>query len=95
MSGTHTVSGHTHHQGVAAVTDYTGCRLGIQLGTMAEPNQPTFDYAEDAPKNWSSGFALLSIKKNWLLQPEFVRIHSQHEAGEYEWRGEIHKVDLE
>ena len=95
MSGVHTVSGHTHHQECKPLTDFTGTRLGIQLGTMAEPNQPTFDYAEDAPKNWSSGFALLSIKKNWLLQPEFVRVHSQHEAGEYEWRGEIHKVDLE
>jgi len=95
MSGTHTVSGHTHHQEAKPFSDYTGTRLGIQLGTMAEPHQPTFDYAEDAPKNWSSGFAVLSIKNNFLLQPEFVRVHSRHEVGEYEWRGEIHRVDYE
>jgi predicted phosphodiesterase len=95
MSGTHTVSGHTHHQEAKPFSDYTGTRLGIQLGTMAEPNQPTFDYTEDSPKNWSSGFAVLSIKNNYLLQPEFVRIHGYHEAGEYEWRGEIHRVEYE
>ena len=95
MSGTHTVSGHTHHQEAKPFSDYTGTRLGIQLGTMAEPHQPTFDYAEDAPKNWSSGFAVLTIKNNFLLQPEFVRVHGHHAAGEYEWRGDIHRVDYE
>ena len=53
-------------------------------------------YTEDGSKELVvSGFAVLSIKNNFLLQPEFVRIHGYHAAGEYEWRGEIHKVDLE
>jgi hypothetical protein len=57
---------------------------------MADPNQPTFDYAEDGPKNWVSGFVVLNIRDNFLLMPEFVKVHK---AGEYEWRGKIHTVD--
>ena len=90
MSGTHTVSGHTHHQECKPYTDYTGTRLGIQLGTMADIHQDSFLYTDDSPKNWSSGWAVLTIKNNWLLQPEFVRVHS---PGEYEFRGAIHTVN--
>ena len=35
-------------------------------------------------------FLVAHIRDNFLLTPEFVKVHK---AGEYEWRGEIHKVD--
>jgi predicted phosphodiesterase len=89
-SGVTMCTGHTHAMECKSWTDYTGHRYGIQCGTMADPNQTTFDYAEDGPKNWVSGFVVLNIRDNFLLMPEFVKVHK---AGQYEWRGEIHKVD--
>lgn len=89
-SGTHIITGHTHQMECKSWTDYTGHRYGVQCGTMADPNQPTFDYANDSPKNWTSGFVVAHIRDNFLLTPEFVKVHK---AGEYEWRGDIHKVD--
>ena len=88
-AGTHIVTGHTHAQQVYSWSDYTGHRYGVQCGTMANPHQPTFDYSEDGPKNWVSGFVVLTIKDGFLLSPEFVKVHK---AGEYEWRGQIWKV---
>ena len=89
-SGTHYISGHTHQMECKSWSDYTGCRYGVQCGTMADPHQPTFDYAQDGPKNWVSGFVVLNIRDNFLLTPEFVKVHT---PGEYEWRGQIHQVD--
>ena len=89
-SGLHMVTGHTHAMECKSWSDYTGTRYGIQCGTMADPNQASFDYAEDGPKNWVSGFAVLHIRDNFLLTPEFVKVH---QPGEYEWRGNIHTVD--
>lgn len=88
-AGTHIVTGHTHHMECKTWTDYTGHRYGIQCGTMADIHQASFEYAEDGPKNWTSGCVVLSIRDNFLLTPEFVKVHV---PGEYEWRGEIHKV---
>ena len=88
-SGTHIITGHTHQMECKSWTDYTGHRYGVQCGTMADPNQPTFDYAYDGPKNWTSGFVVAHIRDNFLLTPEFVKVHK---PGEYEWRGDIHKV---
>lgn len=88
-SGTHFVSGHTHQMECKSWSDYTGHRYGVQCGTMADINQPTFDYANDAPKNWVSGFVVLTVRDNFLLTPEFVKVHK---PAEYEWRGEIHRI---
>lgn len=91
-SGTHIVTGHTHQMECKSWTDYTGHRYGVQCGTMADPNQPTFDYTEDSPKNWTSGFVVLTVKDNFLLTPEFVK---SHRPGEYEWRGAMYQIDTE
>ena len=91
-SGVHMVTGHTHQMECKSWSDYNSHRYGVQCGTMADPHQPSFDYAEDTPKNWVSGFVMLTVRDNFLLTPEFVKVHK---PAEYEWRGEIHKVDYE
>ena len=88
-AGANMVTGHTHQQECKPFTDYTGTRFGIQLGTMQEPNASAFDYAEDSPKNWVSGFAVITIRGGSLLMPQFVRVH---EPGFYEFNGDIRSV---
>jgi len=90
-AGTSMITGHTHQQECKPFTDYTGTRYGIQLGTMQEPNAAAFDYAEDSPKNWVSGFAVITIRQGILLMPQFVMVHA---PGVYEFSGEIRKIDV-
>ena len=57
---------------------------------LADPNGPQFmDYTEDNPKNWRSGFALLTIVKGRLLWPELVSVW---DAKHVCFRGELVKV---
>jgi hypothetical protein len=51
----------------------------------------TFEYCEDSPKDWRSGFVMLSFAQGRMLMPELIMV-SNEQAGEYEFRGEIHKV---
>jgi len=87
--GVNMVTGHTHQQECKPFTDYTGTRYGVQLGTMQEPNASAFEYAEDSPKNWVSGFAVITIRDGVLLMPEFVRVHK---PGVYEFQGDLREV---
>ena len=91
-SGVHICTGHTHVMQVNSWSDYTSHRYGVQCGTMADIHQSSFDYAEDNPRPWVSGYVVLTVRDNFLLTPELVKVHN---PGEYEWRGDIHKVDLE
>ena len=87
--GVNMVTGHTHQQECKPFTDYTGTRYGVQLGTMQEPNASAFEYAEDSPKNWVSGFAVITIRDGVLLMPEFVRVHK---PGVYEFQGDLREI---
>ena len=87
--GVNMVTGHTHQQECKPFTDYTGTRYGVQLGTMQEPNAAAFEYAEDSPKNWVSGFAVITIRNGVLLMPEFVRVHK---PGVYEFQGDLREI---
>jgi hypothetical protein len=88
-SGVSMITGHTHALNVVGVTDYNGTRWGVQTGTLADPNGQQFNYTEDAPKDWMSGFVMLSFERSRLLQPEMVRVWGEDEI---EFRGKIHKV---
>jgi hypothetical protein len=69
------ITNHLHSQKVSPLTDYNGDRWGVDTGTMAEPFGPQFtDYMEDGPRNWRSGFAVLTFENYELLQPELVRV---------------------
>lgn len=91
-AGKSMVTGHLHSLKVTPLSDYNGTRWGVDCGTMADPYGPQFvDYTEDSPKDWRSGFVVLTFHKGELLWPElcFVRDESK---GEYEFRGKVYTV---
>ena len=74
-SGTSMVTGHLHSLKITPYTDYTGTRYGVDTGTLAEVDGDMFlNYTEDNPKNWRSGFAVLTFHKGKLLPPELVEV---------------------
>jgi predicted phosphodiesterase len=89
-SGVNIVTGHTHQLTVHPLSDYNGTRYGIQTGTLADPNAEQFiHYTEDGPKDWRSGFALLSFVRGRLMLPELIQVCGEDE---FEFRGCINKV---
>jgi predicted phosphodiesterase len=89
-SGVNIITGHTHNLAVQPITDYNGTRYGVQTGTLADPNAEQFvHYTEDNPKDWRSGFALLSWENGRLLLPELIQVSGEDE---FEFRGCINKV---
>lgn len=92
FAGTNIVTGHTHQLKVEPFTDYNGTRYGVQTGCLAYPNAEQFiDYTEDNPKDWRSGFAVLTFHKGKLLMPELVQVWNEAE-GEVQFRGKVYKV---
>lgn len=89
-SGVNMITGHTHQLKVEPLTDYNGTRYGVQTGTLADQNGLQFaDYTEDNPKDWRSGFALLSFEQGRLLMPELIQVCGEDE---FEFRGCINKL---
>ncbi len=90
QSGVTLVTGHLHSLQVRPYTDYRGTRYGVDTGTLAEPRGPQFtDYTEDNPKNWRSGFVMLTFYKGQLLQPELCQVIDE---GLVDWRGGVVEV---
>ena len=88
-SGKSIATGHLHSLQIRPYTDYLGTRFGIDTGTLADPEGPQFvHYTEDNPKNWRSGFVLLTFSKGRLLWPEPIFVVN----GEYSFRGKICRI---
>lgn len=85
-SGTSIVTGHLHSLKVTPWTDYNGSRYGVDTGTMANLDDPAFEYAEDNPKNWRSGFAVLTFWNGKLMPPELCEVISE---GLVYFRGQV------
>jgi hypothetical protein len=85
-SGRSIVTGHLHSLKVTPWTDYNGTRYGVDTGTLADPEGPQFDYAEENPLNHRSGFAVLTIKDGRLMMPELCQVW---DANHVEFRGEL------
>jgi hypothetical protein len=85
-SGTSVVTGHLHSLKVTPWTDYSGSRYGVDTGTLANIDDPAFDYAEDNPKNWRSGFAVLTFWEGKLMPPELCEVISE---GLVYFRGQV------
>lgn len=84
------VTGHLHSQKVTPFTDYNGTRYGVDTGCIADPDHKAFtDYTEDNPKNWRSGFAILTFLNKQLMHPELVSVWDDNHV---QFRGELHKV---
>ena len=73
-SGRSIVTGHLHSLKVTPWSDYNGTRYGVDTGTLADVDHDAFDYTEDNPKNWRSGFAVLTYNKGKLLWPELCHV---------------------
>jgi len=72
-SGRNIVTGHLHRLQATILSDYGGPRWGIDTGTLADVSHenPSFEYDEDSPRNWASGFAVLTFADDGrLLHPE-------------------------
>jgi len=88
-AGTSVVTGHLHSLKVTPWTDYNGSRYGVDTGTMANLDDPAFEYAEDNPKNWRSGFAVLTFWNGKLMPPELCEVISE---GLVYFRGQVIEV---
>ena len=88
---TNIITGHTHVLCVSPISNYQGHFFGVQTGCLANPMSPTFEYVEDNPLDWRSGFVLLSFDQDRMLMPEMIMV-SDEQNGEYEFRGAIHQV---
>jgi hypothetical protein len=89
-AGKSIVTGHLHSLKVTPFSDYRGTRYGVDTGTLADPYGEQFvDYTEDGPKNWRSGFAVLTYSNHRLLWPELVHVL---EEGMVEFRGKVYDV---
>lgn len=89
-AGKSMVTGHLHSSKVTPLTDYNGTRYGVDTGCLADPSHAAFtDYTEDAPKDWRSGFAVLTFHKGKLLMPELVQVWDDNHV---QFRGKLHRV---
>ncbi len=90
-SGRSMVTGHLHSLKITPYTDYNGTRWGVDAGCIAACEGPQFNYTENNPKNWRSGFAVLTFKNGELLPPELVTVLDE-KKGRIHWRGEVINV---
>ena len=84
------VTGHLHSLKVQPISDYSGTRWGVDCGSLADPYGPQFnDYMEDGPRNWRSGFAVLTFREGRLMWPEVVHVIDENHV---DFRGESIEV---
>jgi hypothetical protein len=85
-SGRTLVTGHLHSQKVSPWTDYNGTRYGVDCGTLADLYGEQFHYSEDDPRNWRSGFAVLTFVDGELMPPDLCSVLG---PGHVYFRGEV------
>jgi hypothetical protein len=73
-AGCHIVTGHLHRLKEERWGDYRGRRYAVDTGTLSEVTNESFDYSEDNPVPWGSGFAVLTFNKHRLLPPELAEV---------------------
>lgn len=84
------ITGHLHSAKVQPFTDYNGTRYGVDTGCLADIfGAPFLDYTEDNPRNWRSGFCVLTFVDGKLLQPELVLAWDEDHV---QFRGELIRV---
>lgn len=84
------VTGHLHSLKVMPISAYTDrTAYGVDTGMLAEPEWSAFNYREDSPADWRSGFVVMTWRGGRLLWPEVVNVV---EEGVVEFRGELMEV---
>jgi len=90
--GKNIITGHTHVLAVQPISAFQKTIYGVQTGCLAYPDGDQFvDYTEDNPKDWRSGFAILTFHKGQLLMPELVQVFDENE-GLVQFRGKVYNV---
>lgn len=73
-----TVTGHLHNLRVTPRSTMSplnnGHIYGVDTGMLADPWGPQFDYLECGPRNWRSGFAVLTVHDGLLMPPELCQV---------------------
>jgi hypothetical protein len=90
-AGTSVTTGHLHSLKVTPFSDYTGTRYGTDTGTLAPIYGDGFSYMEDSPRNWRSGFAVMTFYNGKLMPPELCEVIDEDRGLVY-FRGEVFKV---
>ena len=81
-AGVSIVTGHLHRLCAKPLRGYRDGHIwGVESGTLADCPSDTpdegsgpFEYVEDSPTNWSSGFAVLTWRNGHLMVPEFCMV---------------------
>lgn len=87
--GKNIITNHLHSQKVMPVTNYAGTLYGVDTGCLADPFGPQFEYAQDNPRDWRSGFAVLTIRDGYFMAPELVTVVDENTV---QFRGELINV---
>lgn len=80
LADTHvsTVTGHLHQLKVtprSTMSTVNGGRIyAVDSGMLADPYGPQFAYLEQGPRNWASGFAVLTFERGMLRPPELCEV---------------------
>ena len=90
--GKHIITGHTHVLAVQPLSAYQKTVYGVQTGCLANVDGDAFvDYTEDGPKDWRSGFVMLTFHKGQLLLPEMIQVYDESN-GQVQFRGKVYNV---
>jgi hypothetical protein len=84
-SGLHIATGHTHRLSLCTVSNYAGSKHGIETGMLADDG-PFSNYTLATPRDWRSGFVVVTFSDGVLLQPELVTKSGENSVC---WRGKI------
>jgi len=90
-SGRTMITGHLHSQKVSPYSDYNGTRYGVDTGCLSPTTGPQYNYNEDNPRDWRSGFAVLTWWRGTLLMPELVTVMNEAK-GLVQFRGSVINV---
>lgn len=89
-AGTSFITGHLHKLDARKWNDVRGIRYGVDSGFMADLDDEQFvHYTEDNPKDWTSGFPIITYKNSRMMRPEFVQ---KWDEDHVEFRSELIRV---
>jgi predicted phosphodiesterase len=73
-SGRTVVCGHDHRLKSYKINDLNGTRYGVHGGFLGVPYTKPFNYTEDSPVDWCSGFVGLWFEEGRLLPPSLFEV---------------------
>lgn len=83
------ITGHLHSQDRKAHTSYFKTTYGVDHGMLADPDHEAFAYTMGRPKNWRSGFCVMTFDEDGRhLPPEFLEIQRYSGYDRAVFRGE-------